>query len=301
MGRNPRSGGVLSYEYLRPPDGCRVFTTALDMLPSGGTTVPILGKSEFCAPCHHGVFRDTVVYNSFGEWLDSPYSDPVKGKSCQDCHMPPSGNRHFVPEELGGRTRDPSMVLTHALPAGANDRKALANSVTMSVRGRREGARIVADVAITNDRVGHMVPTGSPLRHLILLVRATEDSGDALPHTEGPTLPHWTGEAGAMEGGYSGMPGKVFAKVLRNVWTDTWPTAQYWNPTTVISDNRIEPYTTDRSTYVFAPTSKGEVTIEVTLLFRRAFYQLAVQKGWTLDDIVMEREVATLHSFKGKE
>ena len=40
-----------------------------------------------CAPCHFGQFWGTQIYNSFGEWLDSSYSDPETGRTCQDCHM----------------------------------------------------------------------------------------------------------------------------------------------------------------------------------------------------------------------
>jgi hypothetical protein len=38
------------------------------------------------------------------------------------------------------------------------------------------------------------------------------------------------------------------------------------------------------------------VTVEVTLLFRRAFKELMDQKGWDTPDIVMERKVIILTS-----
>ena len=38
------------------------------------------------------------IDNSYGEWLDSPYSDPKTGQTCQDCHMPNGGLRlHRLP------------------------------------------------------------------------------------------------------------------------------------------------------------------------------------------------------------
>jgi hypothetical protein len=35
---------------------------------------------------------------------------------------------------------------------------------------------------------------------------------------------------------------------------------------------------------------EGEVTVEITLLFRRAFIELMDQKGWDVPDVVMEQE-----------
>ena len=37
----------------------------------------------------------TLIYNSYGEWLDSPYSDPKTGKTCQECHMPMSDREYL--------------------------------------------------------------------------------------------------------------------------------------------------------------------------------------------------------------
>ena len=55
-------------------------------------------ESAFCAGCHYGILGGVVVgnmetkggvlvYSSFSEWLESPYSDEETGKTCQDCHM----------------------------------------------------------------------------------------------------------------------------------------------------------------------------------------------------------------------
>ncbi len=38
------------------------------------TYLPLYQQSQYCAPCHYGIFWDTTIYNSYGEWLDSPYS-----------------------------------------------------------------------------------------------------------------------------------------------------------------------------------------------------------------------------------
>jgi hypothetical protein len=71
------------------------------------------------------------------------------------------------------------------------------------------------------------------------------------------------------------------------LWTKTSPTGAYWNPTRVVSDNRIPTFGADTSTYV---------SVTITLLFRRAFKALMDQKGWEVPDILMEQQTAIVPS-----
>ncbi len=90
----PNMPGVLSQDMRRPfPEDKQRYqiffgTFDDDNVPMEDTYLPLIKESQWCAPCHYGVFWDTVVYNSFGEWLASPYSDGRDGKTCQQCHMP---------------------------------------------------------------------------------------------------------------------------------------------------------------------------------------------------------------------
>ncbi|KAA3643484.1 MAG: hypothetical protein DWQ07_23520 [Chloroflexi bacterium] len=286
--------GVLSFEYRRPPEGHQFFAGPFDdVAPGEDTYTPIQQESEYCAPCHFGEFWDTVVYNSFGEWLDSPYSDPASGQTCQDCHMPRVGTNYFARIDQGGLVRDPQSIFSHRMP-GAADIDLLRDAVTVNVIAQEVRGKVIVEVEIDNDNTGHHIPTDSPLRHLILLVSAYDAEGEALELTEGPTLPEWCGLGDAENGNYAGLPGKAYAKILQELWTEVSPTGAYWNPTRVLSDNRIPAMGTDLSTYSFADPPEGEVTIEVKLLFRRAFIELADQKGWELEDIVMARESITI-------
>jgi hypothetical protein len=108
---------------------------------------------------------------------------------------------------------------------------------------------------------------------------------------EGSTVPEWGGVGDPNKGYYAGLPGKGFAKILGELWTGISPTAAYWNPTRIVSDNRIPAFGSDTSTYTFAAPSAGKVTIRTNLLFRRAFQELMKQKGWNVPDILMEHEV----------
>lgn len=283
--------GVLSFKFRRPPEGHQFFAGPFDdVAPGEDTYSPLQKQSQYCSPCHFGVFWDTVVYNSFGEWLESPYSNPQTGKTCQDCHMPPGLNNHFARLEKGGVVRDPQTIFSHFMPGAANE-ELLQNAVDMDVKAERHDEHIVVTVTIANDRTGHHVPTDSPLRHLILIVKASDSQGHLLRQSDGPVIPEWCGTGDPNEGYYSGLPGKAFAKVLEELWTEVSPTGAYWNPTRILSDNRIAAFAADSSTYTFAAGADDMITVDVVLLFRRAFIELASQKDWAIHDIIMEHKV----------
>ncbi len=282
--------GVLSFVFRRPPEGHQFFAGPYDdVAPGEDTYSPLQTQSQFCAACHFGVFWDTVIYNSFGEWLDSPYSDPETGKTCQDCHMPPLGASHFARADEGGLERDPKSIFSHRMP-GAADEELLQNALSMDVDAKMEGQSLVVQVRITNDNTGHHVPTDSPLRHLILLVKVTDENGEVLELKDGPVVPEWGGVGDPERGYYAGQPGKAYAKVLEELWTEVSPSGAYWNPTRVLSDNRLAAFATDTSTYTFVAPQGGTVSIDVRLLLRRAFKELMDQKGWEAPDIVMSNQ-----------
>jgi len=300
----PNMPGVLSMDIRRPfpedKERYQLFfgTFDDDNVPQEDTNLLLLKESHYCAPCHFGAFWDTVVYNSFGEWLASPYSDPATGQTCQACHIPAPAildgvAMTNVAPGAGGVERDPLTIHAHTFP-GAMSEALLRNAVTMTATARLEGGRVVVTVSITNDKTGHHVPADSPLRHLILLVRAADAGGNALAQLDGPTVPGWGGVGDPNHGYYAGLPGKAFAKVLMEVWTEIAPSGAYWNPTRVLSDNRIAALATDTSSYAFAAPSEGGGTVEVTLLFRRAYKELMDQKGWDVPDIVMAEQTLTL-------
>lgn len=285
--------GVVSYTFRRPPEGSQFFSGPFDdVAPGEDTYLPLMNESRFCAPCHFGTFWGTVVYNSFGEWLESPYSDPTSGRTCQDCHMPRSGATIFVRQDKGGLTRDPERIFSHLMPGAASE-DLLRNAVSLSASARRDGSGLVVDVTVTNDRTGHHVPTDSPLRQVILLVTAYDGGGEPLPQTSGPVIPEWAGTKDPSDGYYGGLPGKGFAKVLEELWTEVSPTGAYWNLTRVLSDTRIPALASDVSSYTFASPPRT-ITVDVTLIFRRAFIDLMDQKGWDVPDIIMAEATLTI-------
>ena len=284
----PERAGVLSYDFRRPFKGHQFFAGPLDDIAPGEDTYSKLQKSsQFCAPCHFGVFWDTVVYDSFGEWLRSPYSQEGNGKTCQDCHMPNTGAEFFARPEKGGLKRDPNTIFSHRMP-GARDLGLLQNAVSLTLGAERLPEGIRVKTKVVNDRTGHDVPTDSPLRHIMLLVRAYRSDGSALSLKTGPVLPEWCGSGDPAKGNYAGLPGKVFVKLLEEIWTGVSPTAAYWNPTRVVMDTRLGAYESDVGEFLFSAPDSGDVRIEAVLLYRRAYKKLMDLKGWSEPDIVME-------------
>jgi hypothetical protein len=287
--------GISSVRLYRPEEGQQLFFGTFDDVTRRVSSLPLQQESAFCAPCHYGVFGGVtasgevaggvVIYNSFGEWLESPYSDPETGQTCQDCHMPVTDDDYFAyPEQGGLRPRYP--IHSHRMP-GAKDETLLQNSVTMTTTARLQGDAVLAEVSITNDRTGHHVPTGVPLRHMLLIVRAVDANGNSLPLLEGTLLPEWAGD-------YAGQAGRTYAKILEDEWTGETPTGAYWRDIRLVEDTRLAAFATDASEYAFAAPAEGPITVEACLIFRRAFYQLMAQKGWDDPDIVMEQEAVVL-------
>ncbi len=290
---NPAMPGILSMKLYRPGEGVEqvFFGTLLDVnVPD--SYLPLLTQSQFCAGCHYGiaggvvsntgVTGGTLIYDSYGEWLDSPYSNPITGKSCQDCHMPVS-NAHFsVYPDKGGLVRSYVQYHDHTMP-GASDANLLQNAVTMTSTSERAGDQLQVDVRIVNDQTGHSVPTDAPDRSMILVVEALGADGKPLALTDGPVNPEYSGDLG-------GLPGKTFAKVLKDDWTGEMPTIAFWRPVTLDSDTRLAALATDTTHYRFALPSGEAATISVRLIYRRAFAGLSQQKGWNDPDILMEHE-----------
>ncbi len=301
---DPRTGlpypdrpGVLSMDVRRPfpddPDRYQLFfgTFDDDNVPEEDTYLPLMSESQFCAPCHYGVFFNTVVYNSFGEWLGSPYADPEAGQTCQDCHMPaPSvvdgAVMTNIAPDAGGIERDPMTIHAHTNPGAASE-ALLRDTAELSLAAARQGDRIEVTVAVTNTGAGHHIPTDSPLRQIFAIVTLTDGAGNLLPLEAGPILPDWAGDL-------AGAPGVYFARILQETRTGIAPTGSYWSPTRVLEDTRLPTLATASSRYTFAAADAGPVTVEARLLFRRAFYELMQQKGWDVPDILMASETVTV-------
>ena len=278
--------GVLSMEFLRPSGEHQLFLGPYDDVAPGEDTYSALqNTSQYCAACHSASFWGVQIYNSYGEWSESQYSNQASEqyKTCQSCHMPTLDFDHFARIENGGLLRDPGTIYSHRM-LGATDVSLLENTAELNVTTTRDGNLVTVVVSVYNANAGHDMPTDSPLRQILLSVKATDLNSNVIPLISGPTLPDWTGD-------YAETPGIYFAKILEELWTDVSPTASYWMQTRLIEDTRLPALETRTTEFVFEVPENSVITIDTSLIYRRAFYDIMQQKGWNSPDILMEQQI----------
>lgn len=303
----PDLPGILSLRLYRPNEGADLFFGPLDDIARSDVEqprdvyLPLLKESAFCAGCHYGILGGVVVgnmdvkggvlvYSSYAEWLDSPWSDLKTGKSCQECHMPPvAGADHFVFPARGGVLRPSDQIHTHKM-LGPQDENFLQSAVTLSATATMSDSQLLVGVGVTNIGAGHYLPTDSVLRHVVLIVEAVDQNGKSLQLAHGPTLPDWAGDLAA-------VPGRVFAKTLEDEWTGEMPTSAIWRPVKIAQDTRLAPYATDASAYTFLLPASGVVQVKVRLLYRRAPQQLMEWKRWSDPDLLIAEQTVRVNTF----
>jgi hypothetical protein len=128
---------------------------------------PAHESSRLCAPCHeYRNSRGFPVLTTFSEWQASRYAK--EKKNCQSCHMY-QVNGDVVDARL---LRSPlGQINLHRMP-GSRSAVQLNKTIKASMASVREGNQVKVTVELANIASGHYVPTGSPLRQLILDVQA---------------------------------------------------------------------------------------------------------------------------------
>ncbi len=273
--------GAQSQLLLRPPAGEQIFFGPYDDIKDPDTYLPQISDSAFCAPCHQFSFWGTPIYESFNEWLASPYA--AQGITCQNCHMPPNGDTHFALPEKGGLPHSPVSIPSH-LQLGAANPTFLADSVALQLAAYQGAGQVEVTVTITNTGAGHHLPTDFPGRHLILVVEAEDGLGQPLTQLSGPVVPDWGGPQ-------AGQAGNVYAKLLRDVASGEYPVVSYWKQTLIYGDNRLPALGSDRTRYLFnLPAGMEGIQVTARLIFRRLFQDVAEEKQWEKPDIVIAQE-----------
>ncbi len=194
-----------------------------------------------CAGCHQddqpvlvpGAAADTArwpdgklpVHSTYAEWNAGPF----KGTPCQSCHMPPDpsvGNAADLYNVFGGPEgvatgwrRPPGSVLKHAW-FGPRQPESGLHELAAALFVQRDvlGSEVVARVTVKNVGCGHAIPSGEPLRALILLVEAS-CNGVPLVATGGDAVPDFGGALGRKAAGddWTSWPGAKIGDVVRVV------------------------------------------------------------------------------------
>lgn len=178
----------------------------------GASVQPKFAGAEFCAGCHEALQPALVpgtqlatrfaaglpVHTTYSEWLAGPYAKA--GVPCQHCHMPASdvldSSADLGTEDSASITfgfpRPPEQIRRHLFrgplvalsPQGP---RLVDTALTSTVKASVEGSLLAVDVAVANAGCGHAVPTGDPMRAVLLVVEAS-CAGSALAPAGGSTL-----------------------------------------------------------------------------------------------------------------
>jgi len=265
-------------QLLRPTPPQQIFFGQLDDVTQDQAAFsPLYRSSRYCAPCHEGLLFGTEAYTTWSEWRASSYA--ARGVQCQDCHMRPDGSMSNIAPGHGGIERDPYSLSDHRMPA-ADDPETLRGCVRLRVQASRRAGRLEVQVTVRPMGVGHRLPTGSPLRQVLLALRATGPAGP-LKLLAGPVLPAVAGRSKLVA---AGSPGKLYAKLLAG--PDGHVPVPFWRAAEIEADTRLRPDCTDRSRYVFEDDGRT-VTVLARLIYRRSPLAVSVPKRWPDADIVM--------------
>ena len=137
--------------------------------PAHGTAYSSVHTSALlCAVCHE--YKNALgfpVVTTFSEWKLSPSG---KGDlECQQCHMELVKGAVVEPRV---KRESSHLVNLHAMP-GSHSVGQLNRALTAKLTATRNGESVDVVVRVKNEGAGHFLPTGSPMRQLILEVRAT--------------------------------------------------------------------------------------------------------------------------------
>ncbi|MEC7948771.1 MAG: hypothetical protein VX265_14485, partial [Myxococcota bacterium] len=140
------------------------------------------------------------VHSTYSELVDGPLG---AGVPCQSCHMPPdpdAGNSADLGNVFdleggvaAGWMRHPGAVRRHVWFGPRHpEQRMLELAATVQLETRTEADALIVEATVTNSGPGHAIPTGEPLRSMVLVVEARCGSvrlpavgGDAVPDVGG--------------------------------------------------------------------------------------------------------------------
>jgi len=125
-----------------------------------------------CAPCHE--YQNALgfpVMTTYSEWKGT--ASAQEGKTCQTCHMYEVAGDAVEPRI---RSTQRARINLHLMP-GSHSLEQLTKAIGATLSTTREKDQLRVSVEVSNRSAGHRVPTGSPLRQLLLEVTADSYDG----------------------------------------------------------------------------------------------------------------------------
>ncbi len=201
---------------------------------------PIHSSALACAPCHE--YRNSQgfpVLTTYSEWKASRYAK--EGKECQSCHM----------YSVAGDVVDPKIqrssraqVNLHQMP-GSHSVEQLNKTVTAQLSTSRSGNQLQVQLVVGNRSAGHYVPTGSPLRQIVLELRADSNDGK-----------HFREE-------------RLYRRVVADSQGKSLPLepAAFFKAAKVVSDSRLAPDEKRKETFSFSVPAGVQTRVTATFWY----------------------------------
>lgn len=222
-------------------------------------------RSELCAGCHQlKNSSGVIVLGTYSEWKEGPY--PERGIYCQNCHMPKVPDKPIVDPNV---KRSGLLMTAHEFLGGHSEIN-LQHAATLRTDLQVESQKATVTVFVTNAESGHKLPTGTPVRKVILSVRLLDRKGNKIAEKE-----------------------KVYQKVLLDskgeVLTESYK--MILDAATVLSDNRIAPKETRLEKFEFElPPGSKPFSAESALRYQ---YPTPVLTAGLME-VEMAKEVVSL-------
>ncbi|HYL63786.1 MAG TPA: multiheme c-type cytochrome [Candidatus Methylomirabilis sp.] len=197
--------------------------------------------SLVCISCHE--YRNSLgfpVLTTYSEWKDSPYAKA--GQQCQSCHMYAVQGK--VVDVRVTDTKE-SRINLHQMP-GSRSVEQLNKAIRSQMSVVHDGDQLRVTVRLTNAGAGHYVPTGSPMRQLILEVRLD-------PY----------------DGGQGAQQERIYARTIidQNGAALQREHLSFLRGARVVKDTRLAPKETRTEDFAFALPSGKRARVEASLYY----------------------------------
>jgi len=210
-------------------------------------------KAELCAGCHEITnLKGLKIGETYSEWKASGYAS--EGIQCQGCHMPLIEGKAIDPSV---KTPKSGTIPDHSL---AHNVATLKGSVGIEViEAKRTGDGMYSvDLAVTNVKAGHNLPTGTPSRMLAVAVTIQSGKSGAVTMT------------------------RRFGKVIADAEGARLETDVdgYLKGVTIVKNTALKPEERRVVNFLFSVPPSGEITVSA-----RAFliYKAVVTHRETVD------------------
>ncbi len=200
-------------------------------------------QSLFCKGCHEQISPGGIpMIATFSEWEQSPYPD--KGITCQKCHMEPVAGKtvaESVKKTAANQISNHNIASGHSL---TKRRRALEIKIA-AIETHKNRIRVQVD--LTNTGAGHKMPTGLPVKKIILEVKVEDANGS-----------HRQIQQRVYQKIVADAQGKAVTRLVD---------LMLGKATTVVSDNRIGPLETRRESFTFFVGKPEDQTVSATAYY----------------------------------